>query len=480
MSFQFIGLVTALIGVAILAAPLSWAFVIMTLSTVFGAAAAFSLPALGGASVLVPNLFLVFYAIRLLMALGEGPVLAALAPPRAGFWLLFLTAFGLVTAVFFPRLFQGVTETMIVQRTMDGRSFISSVPLQSSANNITQAVYAVGGLLCFALTHAFFRRSGTPALFVTAMLAAAVVNLGFAVADVVTYYTGTEHLLGFVRTASYALLTAAEKGGLKRISGSFPEASAFADYTVILFAVIASLWLDRVRTLATGAVSFLLLAALILSTSATALIGLGAVLLYLMVRSWASSMRGAGAGRPAVLLLVAAAVPVIALALPALAPELTSELSDFIDEILLSKADSQSGRERFMWNMRAYETFLDTGGFGAGLGSARASSYALVLLSNVGAVGTLLFCLFAGSVLLARTRPRVAERKWASAAARAAKAGVFAALASAMVSGTVYDLGLTIYILAASVAAFTHRASAGLALPDFAMARRAVRVGTAA
>jgi len=137
MSLEILGIVTILAGFLVLAAPIHWSFYVMTLSTLFGAAAALSLPMLGGASVLVPSLFLPFFAMRIFMATGEGHFLAGLRPLRAGFWLLLLTAFGITTAIFFPRLFQGILETLTVERIANGRSFISLTPLRFSSNNIT-------------------------------------------------------------------------------------------------------------------------------------------------------------------------------------------------------------------------------------------------------------------------------------------------------------------------------------------------------
>ncbi len=84
---NIMGLVTFIVGMAMLAAPVRWSFTVMILCTVFGAAAAFSVPGLGGASVLVPSLFLLFFGMRLFLAYGEGPLFAALAPPRPGFCL---------------------------------------------------------------------------------------------------------------------------------------------------------------------------------------------------------------------------------------------------------------------------------------------------------------------------------------------------------------------------------------------------------
>ncbi|MGX5668566.1 hypothetical protein ACWKW9_21610 [Rhizobium daejeonense] len=454
MGIELMGLITILVGCVILAAPANWAFTIMVVSTVFGAAAAIGLPALGGPTVLVPSLFLVFFAIRMFIAAGEGPLLASMQPGRAGFWLLLLTAFGLLSAVYFPRLLEGVTDTMTVERVSSTRSTIALTPLRFSSNNITQTVYALGGLVCFATVFAYFRHTGKPEHLIKAILLLAAVDLGFAVIDVVTYFTGTEYLLSFVRTANYALLTASEKGGLKRISGTFPEASAFSEYTLVLFAVVASLWLDRVRTRETGTLSMALLVALLLSTSATALIGLGVVVPYLWTRAVLGTMRGStGEGRPVLIAACVALIPLAVLTTFVVFPGLVDQLGDFLDEMLLSKAESQSGKERFMWNAMAYEAFLNTSGLGAGLGSARASSYILVLLSNVGLVGTTLFGLFVFSILIGRSQSAPRDEDVTGATIRAARTGLIALLTAACISGTVYDLGLMFYILAGSVAA---------------------------
>lgn len=455
MNLEFMGVITIVAGLVILAAPIHWSYCLMVLSTLFGAAAALSLPMLGGATVLAPSLFLPFFALRLFIAAGEGHFLAALQPPRAGFWLLLLTAFGLLTAVFFPRIFQGVTETMTVERVAGGRNFISLTPLRFSSNNITQSVYSIGGVVAFAAAFAYFRRAGTPRHLVDAIVLLAAANLAFAIADVVTYFTRTEYLMGFFRTANYALLTGAEKGGLKRISGTFPEASTFAGYALVLFSLTASLWLDRMRPWTTGVLAALSLAALLLSTSATALVGIMIVLPFLWLRSLATSLRDPAMARPTFLVVAVALVPLAILALVVLFPDITESLQEFIDEMLLSKASSQSGQERAMWNAMAYQTFLDTHGLGAGLGSARASSYVLVLLSNVGVFGLLLFSTFVIAILGVRpssiSRPEGDELL---RVVRASKAGVLAMVATSAISGTVYDMGTMFYVLTGSLAAF--------------------------
>lgn len=459
MNLELMGVITIVAGLVILTAPIHWSFSLMVLSTLFGAAAALSLPMLGGATVLVPSLFLPFFALRLFMAAGEGYFFAALQPSQAGFWLLLLTSFGLLTAVFFPRIFQDITETMTVERVANGRNFISLTPLRFSSNNITQSVYSVGGVVAFAAAFAYFRKAGTPRHLIGAIVLLATMNLAFAIADVVTYFTQTEHIMSFFRTANYALLTGSEKGGLKRISGTFPEASTFAGYALVLFALTASLWLDRMRSWTTGVLGALSLAALLLSTSATALVGIMVVVPFLWLRAIATGLRDPAMARPTFLVVAVAVVPLLVLILVVLFPGITESLQDFIDEMLLSKASSQSGRERTLWNAMAYKTFLDTYGLGAGLGSARASSYVLVLLSNVGLLGFLFFLIFVAAVLGART-PRNADSELLCVV-RACKAGVLAMVATSAISGTVYDLGTMFYVLTGSLAAFAVPASAG-------------------
>lgn len=145
MRIELMGVLSLVLGVAVLLAPPRMAFYVIVMSTLFGAAAAFGVPGLGGASVLVPSLLLAFYCLRLFMAFGERPVLAAVSSSSPGIWLLLLTVYGVFSALFLPRLLEGVTETMIVLRSSAGHRIIDLTPLSFSSNNITQTVYAVGG-----------------------------------------------------------------------------------------------------------------------------------------------------------------------------------------------------------------------------------------------------------------------------------------------------------------------------------------------
>ncbi|WP_155852021.1 hypothetical protein [Ahrensia sp. 13_GOM-1096m] len=297
------------------------------------------------------------------------------------------------------------------------------------------------------------------------------INILFAAIDVITFYTGTEYLMDSIRSANYRFLTGSEKGGLKRISGTFSEASAFANYTLALFAIATSFWLDRSPNRYAGPIAFSLFLTLLLSTSATALVGISAITFFLGCRSLTTSLQHPNRGRQ-IFIAIFACLPVIAIIItPTLAPSIADEVITFLEEILFSKAQSRSGMERLQWNASAYQTFLDTYGFGAGLGSARASSYLLVLLSNIGIVGTALFTIFAASIIFSKSAWSEATTEIEldqARVTRATKAGFISVLLTSFISGTVYDLGLLFYFAGGICAAYcTYPISTPTKVPNF-------------
>jgi hypothetical protein len=171
-----------------------------------------------------------------------------------------------------------------------------------------------------------------------------------------------------------------------------------------------------------------------------------------------SAIQRPGGMRTGSLALAAMVVAVLLLALPVVAPEIATEWWEYLQEALFNKAASSSGQERMLWNTTAFQNLTDTYWAGTGLGSARASSYPLVLLSNIGIGGFVLFVLFAVSLLAARTGWVSAQSEAeleAAQAIRAGKAGFAGVLISSALSATVYDLGLTVYLMAGTVSALS-------------------------
>ena len=124
---------------------------ILSVSAVLGSAAAL----LVGATNIQPgHLVLGFLLVSVLARPRDtAAMLAALSAPRPGFWLAALTVYGVLSAYFAPRLFAGMTNIIPLGSTAFADTG-GTQPLGPVSSNLTQSIYLVGGLLCFAMTSA--------------------------------------------------------------------------------------------------------------------------------------------------------------------------------------------------------------------------------------------------------------------------------------------------------------------------------------
>ncbi len=436
------GAIVALIGVWCQFGGYQRTLVAMFGLVVFGAASALDLPALGGASVTPANFFLLFFLLRLVsMRGGAGALIAEIEPRRPLFLFLLLVLWIVGSAMLLPRLFAGTTDVFSLARTLDTDN--GTVPLQPTSGNISQSVYAMGGFLAACATSAYARKPGGLSAAMFALMLATSLDLAFALLDILTGATHTAFLLDPIHTASYTLLTDDELGGLKRIAGSFTEASGFAAFSLTLLGVNFALFVAGVRPRFSGPASALLTGFIILSTSSAGYVGLGAFYGVFLVYAAAKALIW-GRRRPIAIAAggiagAAMLVSVIILFVPAVA----DVAQHVIDDSLLSKGTSESAIERGSWNATAWQVFQDTHWLGAGIGSTRGSNYGLVLLSNLGAIGFGLFVLLILRVTLGRLSPALSGEQ--RAIVWAARIGILTSLVPSILVGTVYDLGTLFY-----------------------------------
>lgn len=188
----------------------------------------------------------------------------------------------------------------------------------------------------------------------------------------------------FDNSPSFAFIETAA-GGLERVRGILSEPSALAGTSLVTIAymlpraALVTGW-HRVGALAVAAVALYLG---LISTSATFVIGgIAVATIILLVGAVGFFARRS---------LLSRAVGVIGcLALVGLAFVLPS-ISAFVGSTVNDKLVSTSYTDRTSANTDSLRVFLDSYGFGVGLGSARASSFAPTLLSATGLIGTLLF-----------------------------------------------------------------------------------------
>lgn len=407
----------------------------------FGATAALSLP--NGAVITPSNFFLPFLVLRAWSENHGSRYVKRV--PAAGVWLGLAALTGILAAWFIPRYLQG--ELVIL--TVDRQGSVSKpalYPLQPVSTNFTQSVYAIGGVAAFLSFRALLERPGRIKTFRDAALLLCALNCAAGVLNLVEYHLGLPPLLKYVRTAYAVFDTYAGTGGLVRIHGTFSEASAYASFSMPLFAFSFYLWLHGIRSAYSGGLAAISAGLLLLSTSSTAYVGM---IIYGTVLMFALTYRGYVRGHVPRLGLISSGALLAVVwvgALFVLETKFGQRLSDYISVTLINKLSSDSGMERSTWNLHAWHNFLDTYGLGVGLGSARASSYALILLSNLGVLGTLFYLLFLGSIL----RRPTAQPDHDAIVCEAGGQAVLAALSSALVSAAVFDMGIAFYGFAAT------------------------------
>jgi len=453
MSIAPIGLVTIVVGLLCLLLGHRAVFTALVIATLFGAAAAVLI---GPANIQPAHLLLGFVAASMIMHSRESSdAIGALRFPEPGFWLLCLVLYGVVSAVLAPRLLGG-NIPIIPLGTSDYASTGSTVPLGPVSSNFTQSVYLVADLICFAFAAAI---AATPAGFETisrALLLCAAANIVLAFLDIGTYATGTSWLLDFMRNAQYALHFDDEVTGMKRIVGSFTEASSFARSTLGLTAFTGTLWVCGRSPALTGPLAAISLALVVLSTSSTGLAGAPLVLLIVYVTG---AMRNGFQLRNPYRSAAVVCLPLLAIAtvLAVLLDDAASQtIHNYFDVLIFEKSTSASGIERGSWNTFALQNFFDSYGIGVGLGTSRASSFPLALLSNVGVAGTLFYLLFIGTAFLGRRGWPTSGPSDVRLAARNACLGLI--IGDTFAAPTV-EQGLLFYILVAMACAQPERAA---------------------
>ena len=445
MSIEFIGVAALICGLCCLLWFDRFKFDLLMLATLLGSSAALVFPTLA-ISIQPAHLLLAIFLLALLASDDvRRHAFEAFGFGAPGFWLLAAMIYGASGALLFPRLFSGVTYVNAIGVTAAGFSFVPT-PLGPASGNLTQTIYFVGDLAMFAITYAWAQDKRGRHAFQRALIVYAAGNIIFALADIVTFWTGTGFLLDFMRNAAYTMHNETVVYDLKRIVGSFTEASAFAYASIGALAAMLSLWLDGVKprlTLPLALTTFILL---MLSTSSTAY---GATPIVLGVMFCAAVLRTIY-GRVTTQTVAFILFTPLLLGLAVLAllqmPNLLEIVARYADVLVLDKSNSASAIERSEWNATALRNFYDTYGLGVGVGSARASSFPLAVLANLGAFGALTYGIFLAKILSRGAAPAMSNDDAASYAA--ARWSCFALLVASSVSGALIDLGLPFFITA--------------------------------
>ena len=201
---------------------------------------------------------------------------------------------------------------------------------------------------------------------------------------------------------------------------------------------------------------------LVLSTSSTAYVA-GAVLLMFVIYSIVSAtLQDRLRTQDLLVLAVACVVVVGAFGIALHDARVLEPFARLFDEMVVNKSSSASGAERAYWNWRSLESVAETVGFGVGIGSSRASSWIIAVISQLGVVGALIVGWLTAEIIrgVGSRASSDADDEY-RATANSVRAACLAGLITASISGGDADPGLRFYIALAVILSCRQIALAG-------------------
>ena len=458
MSISFAGLIVAGVLLALgwlLGSPL---IVGLFLALPFGATA---IGTVGGSTPVVATIFELMLIVVYLGRPEYIKRLLSLFATSAIAWVaLALAIYVAVGAVVIPRLLAGQVPVI---GDVSGYSIL--VPITPVPGNFNQSMYFTFGIaVFFVLRLALFDERFFKVIFL-GFMAAAAMHTFLGLLDYGAKLAGMTDILKPIRTAAYVMHTTTSVGRFWRIAGGGSEASSFATEAIAYFAFTLTYWRASGSkwALAIAAPLFVLL---ILSTSTTAYVAL-CLLSLPMLATIASDLMQDRLRRRDALILGGLAFGGISIAvINFVVPSLFSSFFDLLADSVLNKSGSDSANERSLWNTSSMNAFFMTNGLGIGIGSSRASSWLVAVVSQFGVVGSVLMLAMVWIVIFGVGRvgpPGRAQMtpdqqrllNWA----QAIQAGAIGGLVARSLVGSLADPGL---IFMASVA-FLHAAKLRLA-----------------
>lgn len=413
----------------------------------FGGTAFATLHAIGGSSPLIYTLFVMLFLALITLRRNFLRDLGAVFNENWVAWcMLILMVYVVAGAIILPRLF---TNEMTVFIPINGN--IVERPLAPVSGNITQGAYFVlHGMIFFGFSILCAQRKNMR-LLAAGFFMLAYVQATLGLFDIGGKILGISDILAPVRTASYVLHTKTEVAGFWRIAGGYAEASAFGATTLSIFAFMYAYWRQTGQYAAFFGAAILLML-LLLSTSTTAYVGLFLVSVPAALSLLISLVAGRTNTRDLVILVVGIVAVAIIMAMLLRNPNFFDPAVRLFETMVLEKPESASAWERFMWNAKALENAVASGGLGIGIGSSRSSSWLMSTVSQLGVIGSILMGALVYTVLLGLSGYKRSHADSELVALIAAlRAYVFAMLVAASLGGSGAVPRVTFFIALAAV-----------------------------
>ncbi|WP_371348953.1 hypothetical protein [Ancylobacter sp. IITR112] len=442
----------------------------------FGMFAVVPVQMTGGLSLLAVHVAAALFVLRqfLLRRHGISDLLTtALRGP--GLLLTLFWTVALLVTLFMPRLLAGQV-TIVPMAT----AFREAALLRPTLQNLSQlANLTVSVLLVFAFA-CFFRAPKHRDLILPGLMLSAAVTVLTGILSYLTGFVALDPLLDSFKTANYALLdNATIADGVRRVTGLMPEASSFGALALNLLACLYFLRRmsgNRASSMRLNALIVALATLVVASTSSAGYVGLG-VLALLIGLDWFT--RAFRINRPRISqggvredFFLALAIIGFAAAAVMITPGIFEPVMERLDEVVFSKTQSGSYAERSAWTARSMQAGLDSYLLGVGLGSTRASNFAVVLFASTGLAGFILYFAFVARLLLAPVR-RGEPRE--QALASGLTWSFIPAFAVGLLIGTTPDFGVFEALRFGALLALTEAGTAGSSRPALRPGRLTAR-----
>ena len=430
-------------------------------SLAFGATAIGSVPSLGGSS---PQLFVVFAGLLILSVLirpgGRHAMVDVLNSHWAAWMALLLGAYAAAGSLILPRLLAG--ETMVFVPLPGG---VLEQELRPVSGNVTQTAYFLLGVFVLFAFGAFASDRRNVPIIRRGLLGLCIAHAVLGVVDLMGKYAGLGDVLEPIRTANYAMLTDVDVRGFARLTGGFSEASAFAATSAACLCLSFTYWRCTQSRLAL-VLSIVNVALLVLSTSTTAYVVLGVLILAFTISTMKAFVQDV-LDRQFVFVWAITSLVVAGIGLAVFfEAKIVEPLSAMLTSMIFEKHTSDSGLERVYWNVMSIQSFFDTHMLGTGLGSTRSSSWAVSVLGQLGLLGTLMMLSLVGLLLFGARGQPPAPLLAEHAVVMSARSGALGSLLAASIAGSGADPGLWFFLALALELVYRQRLRAGHRQPS--------------
>ena len=409
----------------------------------FGAFAVVPVDMTGGLSILAVHVAAAFFLLRRFLLRRHG--IADLLTTALRWPGVILTAFwtvALLVTLFAPRLLAGQV-TIVPMAT----AYQEVALLRPTLQNVSQLAYLTLSTLLVFTFATFFRSPQHQPLILRGLVFSALVTIITGVLSYLNAFLPLEPFLDAFKNANYALLdNAAISDGSRRITGLMPEASAYGALTLSLLSCLyflRGIVDDRAQAIRLNSIIIALAIMLVMSTSSAGYVGLG-VLGLLIGLDWFT--RAFRINRPRFSysgvrqdFFLALAIIGFAAAAVMMVPGVFDPVMERVDEMVFSKTQTSSYVERSAWTATSLQAGLDSYLVGVGLGSTRASNFAVALFASTGVLGFILYFAFVARLLLTpavtgdpRLQGLVSGLKWS----------FFPAFVVSLLIGTTPDFGV--------------------------------------